>query len=36
MVTQVIGNYADIHDWNNLYVVYRKAARGACARHIAS
>ena len=28
MVTQVSGNYADIHDWTNLYVAYRKAARG--------
>jgi RNA-directed DNA polymerase len=28
MVTQVIGNYADIHDWTNLYLAYRKAARG--------
>jgi len=28
MVTQVTGNYADIYDWTNLYVAYRKAARG--------
>jgi RNA-directed DNA polymerase len=28
MVTQVTGSYADIYDWTNLYLAYRKAARG--------
>ena len=28
MVTQVTGSYADIHQWHNLYLAYRKAARG--------
>ncbi len=32
MTTQVIGSYADIHQWQNLYLAYRKAARGKRSR----
>lgn len=32
MITHVTNSYADIHDWENLYWAYRKAAKGKRAR----
>ncbi|MBV7338924.1 hypothetical protein KFU94_64035 [Chloroflexi bacterium TSY] len=32
MATQVTNQYADIYDWENLYLAYRKAAKGKCGR----
>jgi hypothetical protein len=36
MVTQASGSYADIHTWENLYLAYRKAARGKRGRAAAA
>ncbi len=32
MPTQVSGAYADVHDWTNLMLAYRKAAKGKRSR----
>lgn len=36
MVSKVIGAYADLHTWENLYVAYRKAAKGKRGRRPAA
>jgi hypothetical protein len=36
MVSQVTGTYADIYTWENLYVAYRKAAKGKRGRRPAA
>jgi len=36
MVSQVTGNYADIYTWENLYIAYRRAAKGKRSRPAAA
>ncbi len=36
MVTQVTGTYADLCTWENLYLAYRRAARGKRGRQAAA